>query len=207
MLCNMEKGIQIMIGIYSITDKTTGNMYIGQSVDIERRFAEHKTPKAKGNTNLHKDIQEKGIDNFEFSIIEECNIEDLNLKELQYIKTLNPFYNTVGKSVSEETRKKISEGTKKWWDSLPQKQKDSIITNNLTGHAKGYKVSEETKQKISRKVSEVQKQKVRCIETDEVFESVSAFEKHVGACTGTCAAYWKGKIKSVKGFHVEKCRD
>lgn len=196
-----------MIGIYSITDKTTGNMYIGQSVDIERRFAEHKAPKAKGNTKLHKDIQEKGIENFEFSIVEECNIEELNLKELQHIKNLKPFYNTVGKSVSKETRKKISEGTKKWWEALPQTKKDLIITNNLTGPAKGHKVSDETRQKISCKVSEAQKQKVRCIETGRVFESVSEFEKHVGACTGTCAAYWKGKIKSVKGFHVEKCRD
>ena len=196
-----------MIGIYSITDKTTGNMYIGQSVDIERRFAEHKAPKARGNAKLHKDIREKGIDNFEFAVIEECSIDDLNLKELQYIKKLNPFYNTVGKSVSAETRKKISEGTKKWWDALPQSKRDFVINNNLKGLAKGHEVSKETRRKISIKVSEVQKQKVRCIETNEVFESVSTFEKHVGACTGTCAAYWKGKIKSVKGFHVEKCRD
>ena len=118
------KRYQIMIGIYSITDKSNGNMYIGQSIDIKRRFAEHKTPKARGNDKLHRDIQEKGIDNFDFSIIEECSIEDLNLKELQYIKKFKPYYNTIGKEIPEEIRKRISKGTKKWWDSLPQEKKE-----------------------------------------------------------------------------------
>lgn len=196
-----------MIGIYSITDNSTGNMYIGKSTDIKRRFIEHKTPKARGNDLLHKDIQEKGIDNFTFSILEECGVDNLNLKELQYIKKYNPFYNTVGKKVSDETRKRISDGTKKWWNNLPDNKKESIIVNNLTGHKKGYIVSDETKRKISESVSRVQKQKVRCIETGKIYDSVGDFEKAVGACTGTCAAYWKGKIKTVKGYHVEKCRD
>lgn len=196
-----------MIGIYSITDKSNGNMYIGQSIDIKRRFAEHKTPKARGNDKLHRDIQEKGIDNFDFSLIEECSIDDLNHKELQYIKKYKPYYNTIGKEVPKEIRKRISNGTKKWWDSLPQEKKEFVIKNNLKGPAKGHTVPKITREKISIKVSEIQKQKVRCVETNEIFDSVSDFEKSVGACTGTCAAYWKGKIKSVKGYHVEKCRD
>lgn len=196
-----------MVGIYAITDKETGKMYIGKSIDIERRFAEHKTPKAGGNNKLHGDIQQKGINCFNFSVIEECSADELNQKELHYIKKFNPFYNTIGKRASESTRKKISEGTKRWWESLPQEKRDSIIKNNLKGPAKGHEVSTETRRKISAKVSEVQKQRIRCIETGEIFDSIGAFENHVGACTGTCAAYWKGKIKSVKGFHVEKCRD
>lgn len=31
-----------MIGIYSITNKKTGERYIGESMDIERRWKEHK---------------------------------------------------------------------------------------------------------------------------------------------------------------------
>ena len=205
----MQRGkrYQIMIGIYSITDNLTGNMYIGKSTDIKRRFTEHKTPKARGNDRLHKDIQEKGIENFTFSVLEECNIDDLNLKELQYIKIYQPFYNTVGKNVSDETKKRISDGTKTWWNNLPEHKKQSIIKKNLTGHKKGYIVSDETKRKISESVSKVQKQKVRCIETQIVFDSVGAFERAVGAYPGACSAYWKGKIKTVKGYHVEKCRD
>lgn len=196
-----------MIGIYKITNKTTGDFYIGQSVDVERRIAEHKTPNASGNKKLHDDIRSLGVDNFSFEVIEECSKDQLNLKELQYIKKLNPYYNTIGRPVSEDTRKKISESTKKWWDALPTEKQENIIKNNLTGPKKGHIVSEDTRRKISKKISEIQKQKVVCVETGEVFNSVREFEVHVGACDGTCAAYWRGKIKSVKGFHVEKCRD
>ena len=32
----------MMVGIYKITNKLNGKVYIGQSNDIERRWAEHK---------------------------------------------------------------------------------------------------------------------------------------------------------------------
>ena len=32
-----------MIGIYKFTNKLTGEAYIGQSVDIKRRYNQHKT--------------------------------------------------------------------------------------------------------------------------------------------------------------------
>ena len=193
-----------MTGIYLLKNKVTGNIYIGQSINIERRFAEHKTPNAYGNDRLHGDIQKYGVDNFIFEVIEECGKEMLRDKELHYIHTLNPYYNTIGKKRTEETKKNVSKGVSKWWNNLPNETKERIIKNNLTGQPKGHKVSKETREKISRKISEIQKQKVRCVETGEIFNSVGEFEESVGACTGTCAAYWRGKIKSVKGFHVEK---
>lgn len=196
-----------MIGIYKIVNNITGQCYIGQSVDIERRWIEHKTPKANGNDKLHSDIQKYGKDNFTIEVIEECKKSKLPERELYYIRKLNPYYNRVGKKVSEETKRKISESTKKWWNSLPESSKNKVITQNLKGPKKGHTVSAETRAKISRKVSEIQKQKVKCIETGIIYESVRDFEIAVGACKGTCGAYWRGKIKSVKGYHVEKCRD
>lgn len=196
-----------MTGIYIITNTVNGHAYVGKSVNIKRRFTEHKTPKSGGNDRLHKDIQTFGISKFEFEVLEECNRYELNVKELQYIKKLNPFYNFVGKPLPKNTRCKISGTLKKYWNGLSDEKKQSIIKNNLKGPPIGHTVSNETKAKIGKRVSEIKKQKVKCIETGEIFASVGAFEKSVGACTGTCAAYWKGKIKSVKGFHVEKCRD
>lgn len=193
-----------MIGIYRITNLLNGKSYIGKSIDIERRFAEHKTPKANGNDLLHGDIQLYGVDNFRFEVIEKCKLSEISKKELYYIKKEQPFYNKIGKKIPQTTKLKISKSCKKWWEQLPQQTKDKIIKENLTGPKKDHKVSKKTRNLISKKISEKQKQKVRCLETGVIYNSIGEFEKSVNACTGTCAAYWKGKIKSVKGYHVEK---
>lgn len=193
-----------MIGIYKITNTVTNQCYIGQSSRIERRWMEHKTPKARGNNRLHDDMKKYGIENFTFEVIEECEQSKLSERELHYIRKMKPFYNTVGKKVSKETRAKITNTLKEYWKTLPDDKRNSIIQNNLKGPKKGHEVSEKTRRKISKKISKMQKQKVRCIETGIIYDSVGDFEKAVGACGGTCGAYWKGKIKSVKGYHVEK---
>lgn len=196
-----------MIGIYKIKNKINNKIYIGQSLNIKRRIAEHKTPNAKGNNKLHNDIQELGVDNFEFEILEICNKDKLNEREQYYIKKLNPYYNKVGKKRTLEERKNISLGTKKWFDSLPEERKQEIYKNNLKGPKVGHSVSEKTREKLRQATIKQLSQKCKILETGEIFESVKELEKYLGACTGTCAAYWKGKIKSVKGYHIEKCRD
>ena len=74
-------------GIYKITEKSTGFMYIGQSVDIARRFREHKL--GKNNYGIDLVISEKGVENFDFEIIEYCNPEFLNEKDKYWIKYYN----------------------------------------------------------------------------------------------------------------------
>ncbi|MCD8398280.1 MAG: hypothetical protein LUD12_14055 [Lachnospiraceae bacterium] len=128
-------------------------------------------------------------------------------KESYYIKKLNPYYNTVGKEIPEETRTKISSSLKKMWEQMPEDKRKSIIENNLTGPKKGHPVSKETREKLSKWCSENQGKKVMIAETGMVFDQVKQLEQYLGACTGTYAAYKKGKIKTVKGFHVVECRD
>lgn len=79
-----------MIGIYKITNKLNGKVYIGQSNDIERRWKEHKRKYKSEHTLLYKAMQENGLENFEFSIEELCDLEALDTKEQYYIK----FYNS-----------------------------------------------------------------------------------------------------------------
>lgn len=91
-----------MIGIYKITNKINGNSYIGLSVDIKRRWKAHYQ-RYKDITNkeyekvLYKAFRKYGIENFEFSIIEECSAEELRAKEkywIQYYDTFNNGYNS-----------------------------------------------------------------------------------------------------------------
>ena len=75
-----------MIGIYIITNLITNQCYVGQSLNIERRFWEHKHPKCqKSSKVLQDDILKYGIENFAFDVLEECSAEDLDDKEKYWI--------------------------------------------------------------------------------------------------------------------------
>lgn len=87
-----------MIGIYKFTNKTNGKSYIGQSGDIERRYKEHKN--RKENSIFHEAINEFGFENFDFSVVEVCDINELNDKEIFYIKKYNTLVPN-GYNVSE----------------------------------------------------------------------------------------------------------
>lgn len=50
-------------GIYSITNKKTGQKYIGQSIHIERRFEQHKYNK-KPVTYIDRAINKYNIESF-----------------------------------------------------------------------------------------------------------------------------------------------
>ena len=76
-----------MIGIYKITKKSNGKSYIGQSNDIERRINEHKY---KVDLAIDQAINKYGIDAFEYEIIEECELSQLDEREKYWIA----FYNT-----------------------------------------------------------------------------------------------------------------
>lgn len=80
-----------MVGIYRIVNKNNGKIYIGQSNDITRRFAEHKRIGEKSRIPVDSAIQKYGKENFIYEILEECSIEILNQREEYWIK----FYNAV----------------------------------------------------------------------------------------------------------------
>ena len=76
-------------GIYKITNLLNNKCYIGQSVDIYKRWCDHckcgcgmDTPK---NNKLYAAMLEDGLENFTFELLEECPREELNKKESFYI--------------------------------------------------------------------------------------------------------------------------
>lgn len=85
-----------MIGIYKITNKINGHSYIGLSTKIEDRWEYHKDPYnwARENTKLlYIAFQKYGIDNFEFTILEECETSELGQKEEYYIHKYDTYNN------------------------------------------------------------------------------------------------------------------
>ncbi len=76
-------------GIYKVTNKINGKVYIGQSVDIGRRWREHMT--AKDDIYFHKAIQKYGVENFEWEVIEQCKKKDLDEREIYWIEYYDSF--------------------------------------------------------------------------------------------------------------------
>ena len=88
-LCNNIIGINKISGIYKITNQKTNECYIGQAVDIATRWKNHAkyglgidTPQ---NNKLYKAIQEDGLWNFSWELLEKCPKEQLDEKEQFYI--------------------------------------------------------------------------------------------------------------------------
>lgn len=77
-----------MIGIYKYTNKDNGKIYIGRSVNISVRKWQHlhdPSPYSYFDQTLAK----IGEDKFNFEIIEECSIEQLQDREKYWIKYYN----------------------------------------------------------------------------------------------------------------------
>ena len=117
-------------GIYLITNKVTGKVYVGQSNNVEQRLAAHKcslrTNDGKENHHLQNSWNKYGENNFRFSIIEECGESELDEREKYWIRNYrandkNYGYNKTnggkGYVLNEEVKqlriKKIQEGRKK----------------------------------------------------------------------------------------------
>lgn len=88
-------GTETVTGIYKITNQKTQECYIGQAVDVESRWKQHAkcglgidTP--AGN-KLYKAMQEYGIWNFSWELLERCPAEQLNEKEKYYIDLYDSY--------------------------------------------------------------------------------------------------------------------
>jgi len=81
-----------MVGIYKIKSIIDGKVYIGQSIDIKKRWADHFKLLRKGcheNRHLQMAYNKYGGNNFIKEVIETCLPECLNERELYYVKIYN----------------------------------------------------------------------------------------------------------------------
>jgi hypothetical protein len=75
-------------GIYKITDLITGQVYIGQSVDMRERMRQHikaALSSAPATNKLYQAMKKDGIENFTFEVLEKISKDKLNEREVYYI--------------------------------------------------------------------------------------------------------------------------
>jgi group I intron endonuclease len=126
-----------MIGIYKITSPSN-KVYIGQSIDIERRFRHYKRMVCKEQIKIHNSLLKYGVDAHIFEVLELCDTEELNNRERHY----QDLYDSVANGLnllyvksehfngghSDESKKKISDSLK--GRTLTEEHKYKIGLNN-----------------------------------------------------------------------------
>lgn len=161
-----------MIGIYKITSPS-GKIYIGQSVNIEKRFEYYKYINSiKNQAKLYNSFKKYGIEQHKFEIIEECSIEQLNEKEIYWglcFNTINEGLNhklgNQNSVISEETKLKMSKKVYQYdlegnfikeWNSISEpslalkinKGWLSYIVDHPTYTSKGYRFTSDKENKL-----------------------------------------------------------
>lgn len=92
--------------IYRITNKVNGKSYIGQTrYTIEFRWRQHQHK--KDNTYFHNAIKKYGPDNFIVEALEECDVQNLNTREIYYIAKYDTFNNGYNLTIGGDGNKRL----------------------------------------------------------------------------------------------------
>lgn len=82
------------VGIYMIRNRKNNKVYVGCSNNIRKRWYDHKTDLNKnehGNEHLQRSWNKYGEDSFEFTVLTECNTEELEDFEQYWMDRLDSF--------------------------------------------------------------------------------------------------------------------
>lgn len=136
--------------IYKITNTINDKIYIGKTINLEKRWYQHR--RMKENKVLYKAFDKYGIENFTFEEVVNIKSEDketlnfiLDILETFYIKKFDSYnkgYNctlggegTVGRVVSEENRINLRNSHLGYKHTEEQKEK---IGNALRGKSRDH---------------------------------------------------------------------
>lgn len=105
-------------GIYKIVNNINNKHYIGQSKDINMRFKQHKSENYRKHycdKALYKAFDKYNIENFSFNVIEFCQTNRLDKREIYWIDYYDSYKNGYNRTLggSNIKLKKLSDYTKK----------------------------------------------------------------------------------------------
>lgn len=150
-----------MSAVYKIVHRTTGQCYVGSSVDHERRWRRHREDLHCGrhhNTALLRAWKKYGPGAFDFVVVEECPTSRLRDRERYWIKELAPAYNSLAcldegiLKHSDEAKRKMSAAQRRRWADRREHGTDKLSAQHRARIAAahiGIRPGEEARQKMS----------------------------------------------------------
>ena len=207
------------IGVYEILNKSDNKRYIGSSVVIENRKAQHFAY-LRGNYHPNKHLQSAfnkyGEENFEFTVIEHCDEVAVLDREKHYISIFSALDDKFGYNLapepgcgfrgfrwSDESKFKLSNSLKKSYvegKRQPRKTPLSLgakckISQSLKEqHASGSR--EHAQQLIGKKNS----RPIYCHQTSKVYDSCTLAAKELGLSNGNISSILTGVRNHTKGY-------
>ena len=148
---------KVVCGIYMILNKINNKVYIGQSIDIYKRWTGHRKSlrdNIHDNKHLQSSWNKYGEDNFEFIILCECEREKLNELEEYYVHSYESKYPSFGynKNMGGKANTFTREDTRR-------RLREFALSDDNTWLVKVY-----------------------CIELDKVFRSIKDAGKEMNIC-------------------------
>lgn len=206
--------IEKICGVYCIENFVNGNKYIGQSVNIYRRWENHISclnNNSHYNLHLQKSWMKYGEDAFGFKILEICSENLLNEREqywISYYDSFNNGYNmtaggdgTTGVKCSDEKKEKISKANT--GRKLTEEQRKRVSAgllksqNVLRGERHPYNNRKLTELEVEKLRNGVRKyfennnytppwsKKVICVTTNEIFDTIKKAASSYGIKTSS----------------------
>ena len=129
--------------IYKITNTINQKVYIGQTYDINGRWAKHRYMMRHGSTrHLYSAMRKYGEENFTIEVIEECPVEIADNREVFWIM----FYNSIDRQYGYNETPGGTGQIKYIFDS-----NRAEMSKKLSKALKGHAVSVATREKLSKK--------------------------------------------------------
>lgn len=157
-----------MIGIYKITNPE-GQIYVGQSLNINKRFTDYKGHHCKGQLMLYYSLKKYGWFHHIFEVIEECSKDQLNEKEQYWIKYHDCILKGLNQNIGGKAR----------------------VNFTLSDEAKLIKSKKMTKIWAEKRFKRELGKKIKNIETGKIYKSCLAASEDLKVVPATISRWCK----------------
>lgn len=202
-----------MYTIYMHKNKINNKVYIGQTI----QKPEDRWKKGKGYKNndyFCNAIQKYGWDNFEHLILEqsdEWTQEECNNKEKYYIQLYNATDRKYGYNINpggyHSISPKAAPALLEWMKNHPEFNQ-ARVTDLLKWQKEHPEEMLQLRRINAKKASDARKRKVKCVETNIVYESASEAARRVPKTTQSkICMVCRGQRKTCGGYHWEYVKE